>query len=143
MLTWTTYGSWLQGDKRRYVKKGIILPPNEKLLKANKLSQEDKTIRLSTPQRDLVRTAIIQQAKVINQRLLAVVVCSNHIHLVAGYIHKPLEEIVACYKKAARLALSAEGHTGRLWTKGYDKRFCFDENSLERRINYVQSHNPA
>lgn len=22
MLTWTTYGTWLQGDKRRYVKDG-------------------------------------------------------------------------------------------------------------------------
>ena len=143
MLTWTTYGTWLQGDKRRYVKKGTILPPNENLLKANKTSQAYKTVRLSTPQRNLVRTAIIQQAKVINQRLLAVVVCSNHIHLVGGYIHQPLEKVVACYKKAARLALKDEGHTGRLWTKGYDKRFCFDENSLERRINYVQNHNPA
>jgi len=25
MITWTTYGSWLQGDKRGYVKDGKIL----------------------------------------------------------------------------------------------------------------------
>ena len=26
------------------------------------------------------------------------------------------------------------------WTKGFDKRYCFDEKSLGRRINYVNSH---
>jgi len=31
MITWTTYGSWLQGGKRGYVKNGKILPANDKL----------------------------------------------------------------------------------------------------------------
>jgi len=29
---------------------------------------------------------------------------------------------------------------GRIWTSGYDKRFCFDENELNTRIDYVQRH---
>ena len=35
MLTWTTYGSWLQGDKRGYVKNGEILGSNPELYKSN------------------------------------------------------------------------------------------------------------
>ena len=31
MVTWTTYGSWLQGDKRGYVKDGQILGGNYNL----------------------------------------------------------------------------------------------------------------
>ena len=36
MATWTTYGTWLQGDKRGYVKKGITLGSNAQLEKSNK-----------------------------------------------------------------------------------------------------------
>jgi len=31
MLTWTTYGTWLQGDARGYVKNGKILSENKGL----------------------------------------------------------------------------------------------------------------
>jgi hypothetical protein len=40
MVTWTTYGSWLQGDKRGYVKNGTILPANDKLKSANRKQQK-------------------------------------------------------------------------------------------------------
>jgi len=35
MVTWTTYGSWLQGDKRGYVKNGEILLAEKILEKSN------------------------------------------------------------------------------------------------------------
>ena len=143
LITWTTYGTWLQGDERGYVKKGRTLPEDEKLSKANKEFQSSGTVRLSPQQKSLVHDAIIKEAKTIGQRLLALVVCSNHIHLVVEYTSRPIAEIVAYYKNAARLALKTTGHTGRLWTKGYDKRFCFDRIILERRIKYIQHHNPT
>jgi hypothetical protein len=68
MVTWTTYGTWLQGDRR------------------------------------------------------------------------PIEETVRRYKNASTVALREKGLEGRVWTRGYDKRFCFDEASLEERIRYVQGH---
>jgi hypothetical protein len=36
MATWTTYGTWLQGSKKGYVKNGITLKTNPKLEKSNK-----------------------------------------------------------------------------------------------------------
>jgi REP element-mobilizing transposase RayT len=143
MLTWTTYGTWLQGDKRRYVKKGRTLPANVKLFKANKEFQANETVHLSPQQKRLVYDAIINEAERIGQRILAIAVYSNHVHLVGEYIPKPIAVIVAYYKKAGRLALKENGIVGKVWTKGYDKRYCFDQKTLQREIQYVQNHNPT
>jgi len=58
-------------------------------------------------------------------------------------VESAIEKVVAYYKTAGRLALKGMGCTGKVWTRGYDKRFCFDRASLRRRIEYVQSQNPA
>jgi len=141
MLTWTTYGTWLQGDERGYVKDGEVLPANEMLMQANKNLQVQDIVKLSVAQQDVVRQAILKEAVLQKQRIYALSVQSNHVHLVAEYTPQPIEKIVAYYKKAGRLALKALGCDGKVWTAGYDKRFCFDKGALERRIQYVQNHN--
>jgi REP element-mobilizing transposase RayT len=143
LITWTTYGTWLQGDKRGYVKDGEILPRDDKLSEANKSNQKGDVIRLSTQQKKIVHNAIVKESATIGQQILALAVCSNHVHLVLNYIPKPVADIVAYYKKAGRLALKASGIEGKVWTKGYNKKFCFDQATLERRITYVQNHNPT
>jgi REP element-mobilizing transposase RayT len=140
-ITWTTYGTWLQGDERGYVKDGKILLGNEALLRTNEKLQVQDVIKLSKPQQEIVRQAITKQAELLKQQVYALAVKSNHIHLVAEYIPQPIAKIVAYYKNAARLALKSAGCNGKVWTAGYDKRFCFDKESLKRRIRYVQSHN--
>lgn len=141
MITFTTYGTWLQGDERRYVKNGKIYPPNKSLLKANKTLQKQDTVWLTKKQRFLAKIAILTESSKIGQKLTALSVGSNHIHIVAEYVAKPIEKIVAYYKKAARLALKETGLEGKVWTKGYDVRYCFDNRTLERKIKYVNSHN--
>ena len=32
------------------------------------------------------------------------------------------------------------GIEGKVWTRGYDVRFCFDEEALKQKIDYVQRH---
>ena len=140
MITWTTYGTWLQGDERGYVKNGKICPENKVLRETNKQLQTRTAIRLSETQRKLVHEAIIKEAERQGQRICAVAVRSNHVHLVAEYIPQPLSTLLAYYKRAARLALHATGLNGKVWAKGYDKRFCFDQATLEQRIKYVNSH---
>ena len=138
LTTWTTYGTWLQGDKRGYVKNGKIYPQSKGLRETNKQSKLQDAVKLSKVQQQTVREAIIQEAELQGQRIYALVVQPTHVHMVAAYIHQPICKIVAYYKKAARLALKAVGHSGRLWTRGYDKRFCFDRATLQQRIKYVQ-----
>jgi len=141
LLTWTTYGTWLQGDNRGYVKDGRIYPGNKHLMQTNKQLQLHDAVRLSKEKQQLVRTAIINEAQLRSQQIYALSVQSNHIHIVVQYVPQPISKVVAYYKKAARLALKAAGYSAKLWTRGYDKRFCFDRAALEQKIEYVQHHN--
>ena len=141
LLTWTTYGTWLQGDERGYVKNGRIHPGNKDLMQTNKQLQLQDAVKLSKEQQQLVRIAIIKEAELRSQHIYALSVHPNHIHIVLQYIPQPISKMVAYYKKTTRLALKAAGHSGKVWTRGFDKRFCFDQAALEQRIEYVQDHN--
>ncbi len=140
MLTWTTYGTWLQGDQRGYVKDGEILPGDRLLNETNVTKLSGSLVGLSLAQRRTVRTAILTEAGRLGQKIPALAVGSNHVHLVVKYIPKPIGRVVSHYKNAARLALADTGNTDRWWTKGYDKRYCFDKCSLHSRIAYVSGH---
>jgi REP element-mobilizing transposase RayT len=140
MITWTTYGTWLQGDKRGYVKDGKILRKNDALLKSNLKRLKNPATRLDTEYRDTVRRAILNRAQEIHQQIYAIAVCSKHVHIVAERTNESIENVVSYYKNAARLALRAIGFNGRIWTKGFDKRFCSNREELEKKIQYVESH---
>ena len=141
LITWTTYGSWLQGDKRGYVKKGRTYPAKQSLADSNRQRLSREVIKLTKKHRQIVANAILRKAGQLNQKVYALAVTSKHVHIVAGYIHKPIGQVVSHYKNAAQSALRKGDLCGRIWTKGFDKRFCFDEHSLRNRINYVESHN--
>ena len=63
MLTWTTYGTWLQGDKRGYVKDGEVLNANVALEESNRKNQLHKGVLLEPKQQKLVHAAILEEAK--------------------------------------------------------------------------------
>jgi REP element-mobilizing transposase RayT len=141
MLTWTTYGSWLQGDERGYVKNGKVLAVNVGLRQANMLAQKAKTVKLNQKGQKIVRSAILSEAENLDQKIYAIAVHSNHVHIVLNPIARPISKILSHYKNATRLALEANGFVGKLWTKGYDKRYCFNEDELKSKIDYVRKHN--
>ena len=84
MVTWTTYGTWLQGDKRKYVNDGEILPADKKIEEANKRQQKSGTVRLTNEQKNIVKDAVLKEAQKIGQEILAISVFSNHVHVVVG-----------------------------------------------------------
>ena len=141
IITWTTYGTWLPGDGRGYVRNGKILPADESLrhIAQNRLFQPP--VKLSRYQRKIAANAIIAQAEKLSQNILVLSVGSTHVHIVAEYIPKPIGRVVSCYKNAARLALNRNANLVRVWSRGYDKRYCFDKQSLQRRTTYVLAHN--
>lgn len=140
MVTWTTYGSWLQGDARGYVKDGKILGENKGLEQANRKMLIGDRFKLKKEQREVARRAILLEAERIGEKILAISVCSNHIHVVIGKGGNSVDKVVNRFKSAAYYALRENGVEERVWTRGYDKRFCFDENSLAERIKYVERH---
>lgn len=140
MVTWTTYGTWLQGDKRGYVRRGKICERNPRLEQRNKDNQMGNTIKLTNKQQSIVRKAILEEAYKLGQKVHSIAVCSNHVHMVVGYSGDSIEKSVKSYKNASLFALRKDGYVGRVWTRGYDKRYCFDEKSLCARIDYVRRH---
>jgi len=143
MVTWTTYGTWLQGDKRGYVKNGRILKPDAKMQAANLRNLQKHPLSLTAIQKAIVAKAIAGKAEQLGQNVLAIAVCQNHVHLVIAYNGTPIEYSVKHYKNAAISALRKHGLNGRVWSGGFDKRFCFDEESLRKRIDYVNNHNKS
>jgi len=141
MLTWTAYGSWLQGDRRKYVKDGQILDPNPSLERKNKENMKYPKVSLNAAQREIIEKAIIEESAGLNQKIHAIAVRSNHIHLATDCNFIAVASAVSHYKNAARLAMESNGFVGRLWTKGFSVRYCFDEDQLNKVIQYVNRHN--
>ena len=140
MLTWTTYGSWLQGDQRGWVKNGQIYRPDAELENANLQQMKTKSTILSKEQKLLAAQAITDEAAELKQKIFVLAVCSNHIHLVVQNINLPIGRVVSHYKNAVRLALQENGFASKLWTGGFDKRYCMNIQELDAKINYVRKH---
>ena len=141
MFTMTTYGTWLRGDMRGWVDRGRVLPPNPRLEAADRcpmkhpvfLFDERRLLEIG----GFIGTSLSER---LDLRILAITVRTWHVHLVIAATEHPISKVVKCTKDAVRWAL----RPGRpIWTRGYDKRFCFDEDSVLRRIEYVQRHNVA
>lgn len=140
MVTFTTYGTWLQGDERGYVKDRQVLEGNERLLAANKRAMRQEAVRLTRRQREIVREAILNEAKELKQKVFAICVWSTHVHVVGENIGTTIDRVAGRYKAAATKAMRSTGFEGKVWTKGYDKRFCYDEDAMKKRIAYVERH---
>ena len=140
MAMWTTYGTWLQGDKRGYVKNGITMGANAQLEKSNEELLKHDKIMIPKSLRKTVENAILKEAEEIGQKVYAIAICSNHVHIVIESTVERCGYSVGRFKRAATKALRKYGFANRVWTKGHDKRYCYNQNELETRIAYVQSH---
>lgn len=137
MLTWTTYGTWLQGDERGYCKDGETFGANPNLYRSNYNSLKHKPVYLSNIQRDIVKAGIHREAKRIGQHVYALTVQSNHVHLILKNTKDSIESTAHRYKRTATHILRKDGFEGKVWTKGYDKRYCYNPDQLNAKIKYV------
>ena len=140
MATWTTYGTWLQGNEKGYVKNGTILEADAKLEKANKKLLKHDKIKIPKGLRKTVKNAILKEAEEIGQKVYVIVVCSNHVHIVVESIGKRCGYSVGRFKRAATRALREFGFANTVWAKGFDKRYCYHQHELEMKIKYIQRH---
>ncbi|TWT90787.1 hypothetical protein Mal64_11840 [Pseudobythopirellula maris] len=139
LVTMTTYGSWLRGDRRGWIDDGQLMPPCPALETADR-------VRMKHTQYKFQKDALIEVGRMIGeslvarqgQQILAMSVDTWHAHFMISATRLPIGDVVKCAKDAARYGL----RPGRpIWTDGYDKRFCFDERTLANRIRYVERHN--
>ena len=140
MLTWTTYGTWLQGGEKGFVKRAQVRGENAALKMDCKEKLKGSPVRLRRKEQNIVREAILEASKRFKQNMRAIAVCSNHVHIVCEYVEVPIGVLVGYYKNAGRKALQESGYKGKVWTSGYDKRFCFDRQALRAKVKYVEGH---
>lgn len=141
MVTWTTYGSWLPGEEKGYVAKGGEVKVGCAKLYADCESRLGKEIvTLDQEMKRVVSDSIRDRLERDKVEILALAVCSNHVHLVVRDLEKDIGDFVAQCKAAGVNAFKGVGIAGKVWTRGYDKRFCFDEAALKNRVRYVFEH---
>ncbi len=165
-LTWTTYGTWLPGDERGWVKrgKGFQLPDPVVRADAEALMTESVCV-LDEAQRDIVEQTIRRHCEIRGWELHAVKARSNHVHVVVSANVKPkvirdqlkawctrkLKEHAATLAREGTLARSAsKGVTNKpnnnattdpirtkWWTEKGSIRRIADEESLDAVVIYV------
>jgi REP element-mobilizing transposase RayT len=148
-LTWSTYGTWLPGDDRGWVKRdrGFQLPDPIAKLEAEARMSED-ACRLDAQQRQLVEETIADHCRIRDWSLHAVNCRSNHIHVVVTAGQHPDEvrnQFKAwCARRLSELQLeraatpeTSKSSRQNWWAERGSKRYINDENSLEVAIRYV------
>ena len=140
MLSWNTYGTWLQGDRRGWTKNGKVYGERGRLEDANLKAMKGRPVVLDREQREVVQAKIEEVAKRMGQRIYAIAVRSNHVHIVLENTEKAIARAAMQYKMETTLALQKRGLRGKVWARGYDKRFCFDDAAVRARVGYVEGH---
>jgi REP element-mobilizing transposase RayT len=151
LISWTTYGSWLPGDERGWVKDGQpgIQDPDPELRDEVFRTLAHEPVILTTKQRELVAQAIRRTCGIRKWRLHAVNVRTNHVHVVVT-ADAPPEDVMRVLKQWASKALSdQEGLTvssdprtakkgrKRWWTEHGSTKWINDTEYFNNAVTYV------
>jgi REP element-mobilizing transposase RayT len=147
-IVWTTYGTWLPGDWRGWVLKGVsgIQSPDPDLERDARERMVEEIVLLSPEQRAIVERTIAEHCRIRGWHLHAVNARSNHIHVVVTADRKPddvRDQFKAwCSRKlsdAAGLTKAVARKAGRRhwFTEGGDAEVIEHPDYLENAIRYV------
>ena len=155
-LTWTTYGTFLPGDKRGAT--GILhdpsgaiiehnqpgqehIPESHSLAQWSKLQMRGDAIRLNREQARVLLNQFHCTASFRKWRLLAVAIMDNHIHLGVNVHSDPEPEtILHSFKSYGTRALNIQWDkpdSDTWWTQSGSKRKLDSDASVLRAIRYT------
>jgi hypothetical protein len=141
MITLTTYGASLTEEERRWVDQEIILPAEPVRQGADPAETEHAPLVLAHDQLHhvgaLIGSALGDRLRL---RIWALTVQKWYAHTVIAASAQPVSRIVRSIENAVREGLELKRP---VWGQGYDKRLCFDEDSVRQWIAYVQRNNLA
>ena len=140
MLTWTTYGSWLQGDRRGWVKDGQVYSDGVCIEGFNAGNLKSKSVVLTEMQQSIVYDSMINHAVEKSHKIFALAVLDNHVHLLIAGCDEEVGRLAARYKNVGTRKLAGEYKGMKVWTKGFDKRFCNHPDQLCKMVEYIRGH---
>jgi REP element-mobilizing transposase RayT len=142
-LTWTTYGTWLPGDERGWVRKGRGFQlPNPCLARWTEQQLREPPCSLDREQRDLVERTIRRHCDLRRWELFAVNARTMHVHAVIASKCAPKvirEQLKSwCTRELNKLGISRRNERREnWWSEKGSIRWIEDEESLEAVIHYV------
>jgi len=139
-ITWTTYGTWLPGDARKWrkTKKGDQ-PPQPLLEEWCRDRMTESPLLLNETQRDKVEAVCREHAQIRGWVLHAVSARSNHVHLAVTADKAPKivrDQFKANATRVLRQAPDAITNE-KVWTRGGDCEIVDGEDELERVMQYI------
>ena len=146
LITFRSYGTWLHGDERGSVSrfrnkyKSSRLPHEKKWLKINTQRLKDDPVILDAVQRQCVDAATRETCEIRSWHLYALNVRTNHVHVVVSIGNKKPEIALNAFKANATRKMRADGcwqSTLSPWSDKGSKRYLWNEQSIERAIDYV------
>jgi len=152
LLTWTSYGTWLPGDRRGWVDRRAAGPgfpyqePDPKREDRARNAMSEPPVLLDKPARQVVDAAIRRTCAYRGWIVHALNVRSNHAHIVVspgdlspGATMKVLK---AYASRALNEALATRGRK-HWWTSSGSTKYLNSESSLFAAIRYVQEQDKA
>ena len=160
-FTWTTYGTWLPGDKRgfvsNYCEDGARLKRNNRLedeytadlpelIEASRHLMHD-SVRLREAQAVVCREQFLKTADHYRWQIAAGAIMPTHVHLLIGTPGDPEpEEMLRDLKSFASRTLNKyfeRPDSGRWWTKSGSRRKVGDPDYFAAAYRYVlNQHDP-
>jgi len=146
LITFTTYGTWLHGDKRDSVNKehnrfgGEFVPYNAGLNIKEQSLLKHPPIKLNAFYRNIVLKAILEVCEYRGWFAHSVHVRSNHVHIVVSGREEP-EKIMRDFKIYATRAIKKQGSkipAEKYWTRHGSTKYIWAEEILRSSIEYVK-----
>ena len=139
-ITWTTYGSWLPGDRRGWRKANAgEQQPEPKLEEWCRDRMTEAEVLLSKDQRQKVEDVCRRHAGIRGWKLHAVSARSNHVHI-AVTADDASKKVRDQFKAKATRVLREPPNTitnDKLWTRGGDVEIVDGNDNLEQVVIYI------
>jgi REP element-mobilizing transposase RayT len=147
LITFTTYGTWLHGDKRASVNEehnhfgDEFVPHNPGLNIKEQSLLKHQPIKLNAFSRNIVLQAVLEVCKFRGWFAHAVHVRSNHIHIVVSGQKEP-EKMMRDFKVYATRAIKKDSNqisTKKYWTQHGSTKYIWTRERLFSSIEYVKN----
>lgn len=158
LISWTTYGTWLPGDKRGYCtwRGKQYVPPPERYAKPGEATYQasehtqvydiakficDKPVYLTSNEMNIALAAMVKEIAQIAIAPAIMSVGDWHVHWFCHFGKLKIRSTVSRVKAAATRKLNALGFDGKKpWTKGCNMKSKTDRRACRNAYKYVRDH---
>ena len=139
-LTWTVYGTFLQGDSRWWKTNAGSSPPQPKLEQWHRDRLKHNIILLNEKHQLIVRTRIVEHCDHRGWKLWVASPRTNHVHVVvtaAGYEGKNVRDQLKANATGALRRYDSIFTDRPVWTTKGDVEFLKSDSDLDQAITYA------